>query len=336
MSDPELEKVELPETPSAPPPPAEVKIRTMRSDLESMARSGGGMPQFQNIAVPGLSLGNGAQGKNAVAAAAVRTAAAPKRNGLVVTLVVIAVLAAVALVGYAAYQIFFAGGGNNETTTGTAAAPVAPAPVAPTPITPASSAFIHASLFKEPADQALILVLSANGVAMSAADLQTFDQKLTALLAGAEKTASVIEVNVETVDRHGVSAHDLLAAMNAPILSDQALAHFNPDATFFIYQDKNGFWPGIVLSLNVGDNWLYAEKDVAQLESSPDVANFFLTNIGAPAGGFVDGTVSSTAVRVLQFVNVTPPAYFLYGWDNPYLILSASEDGFAAALARLQ
>jgi hypothetical protein len=42
---------------SAPPPPAaEVKIRTMRSDIESMVRSGGGAPSFQSVAVSGLSL----------------------------------------------------------------------------------------------------------------------------------------------------------------------------------------------------------------------------------------------------------------------------------------
>ena len=35
--------------PSAPPPPQEVKVRTMASDLASMAASGGGLPQFQNV-----------------------------------------------------------------------------------------------------------------------------------------------------------------------------------------------------------------------------------------------------------------------------------------------
>jgi hypothetical protein len=39
-----------------PPPPSEVKIRTMRSDIESMMQSGGGAPSFQNISVSGLSL----------------------------------------------------------------------------------------------------------------------------------------------------------------------------------------------------------------------------------------------------------------------------------------
>ncbi len=39
-----------------PPPPLEVKIRTMRSDIDSMMKSGGGAPSFQNVAVAGLSL----------------------------------------------------------------------------------------------------------------------------------------------------------------------------------------------------------------------------------------------------------------------------------------
>jgi hypothetical protein len=43
-------------TNAPPPPPAEVKIRTMRSDIESMMRSGGGAPSFQNVAVSGLAL----------------------------------------------------------------------------------------------------------------------------------------------------------------------------------------------------------------------------------------------------------------------------------------
>ncbi len=39
----------------APPPPSEVRIRTMRSDIASMMQSGGGAPAFESISVPGLS-----------------------------------------------------------------------------------------------------------------------------------------------------------------------------------------------------------------------------------------------------------------------------------------
>ena len=43
-------------TKAPPPPPLEVKIRTMRSDIDSMMKSGGGSPSFQNVAVSGLSM----------------------------------------------------------------------------------------------------------------------------------------------------------------------------------------------------------------------------------------------------------------------------------------
>jgi len=39
-----------------PPPPSEVKIRTMRTDIDSMMRSGGGAPSYQAISVSGLSM----------------------------------------------------------------------------------------------------------------------------------------------------------------------------------------------------------------------------------------------------------------------------------------
>jgi len=41
---------------TAPPPPSEVKVRTMRSDIESMMKSGGGAPSYQNVSISGLSL----------------------------------------------------------------------------------------------------------------------------------------------------------------------------------------------------------------------------------------------------------------------------------------
>lgn len=54
---------------TAPPPPSEVKIRTMHSDIDSMMKSGGGAPSFQNVAVLGLSME-----KNFKPAAVARTA----------------------------------------------------------------------------------------------------------------------------------------------------------------------------------------------------------------------------------------------------------------------
>jgi hypothetical protein len=37
--------------PSAPPPPQEVKVRTLKSDLASIAQSGGGLPRYQDVKI---------------------------------------------------------------------------------------------------------------------------------------------------------------------------------------------------------------------------------------------------------------------------------------------
>jgi hypothetical protein len=116
-------------------------------------------------------------------------------------------------------------------------------------------------------------------------------------------------------------------------LSAKALDDLNPDDTFFAYQDQNGFWPGIVLSLKPGINAASAKNDVQSLESSSAVASLFLNAVGAPAvGGFMDSTVTSTAVRTLVFSTATPPSTFAYGWYQNYLIISTSRNGFAAAM----
>ena len=41
---------------NVPPPPSEVKVRTMRSDIEGVAQAGGGLPQFKTVAVEGKGL----------------------------------------------------------------------------------------------------------------------------------------------------------------------------------------------------------------------------------------------------------------------------------------
>jgi len=76
----------------APPPPQEVKVRTMASDLASMAASGGGLPQFENVKIaaktPQKASGTGSN------------------NVMVIVIVILAllVLAAVAYFGYQAFQ----------------------------------------------------------------------------------------------------------------------------------------------------------------------------------------------------------------------------------------
>jgi hypothetical protein len=79
--------------PSAPPPPQEVKIRTMRSDLASMAQSGGGLPQFQNVRInEPASEGSAPQGG--------------RRISLGIAIAVVIAILILTIAGYFAYQYF--------------------------------------------------------------------------------------------------------------------------------------------------------------------------------------------------------------------------------------
>lgn len=87
-------------------------MRTMRSDLESMTRSGGGAPRFENVAVAGLAVQNDVSQQQSSAPAPVpanespSSAGAPSSSLLGPILVAIVALIAIAVVGYFAYTIF--------------------------------------------------------------------------------------------------------------------------------------------------------------------------------------------------------------------------------------
>jgi hypothetical protein len=44
---------------NVPPPPAEVKVRTMRSDVEGVAKTGGGAPEFKMVPVEAADFSKG-------------------------------------------------------------------------------------------------------------------------------------------------------------------------------------------------------------------------------------------------------------------------------------
>ena len=91
--------------PGAPPPPPEVKVRTMRSDLESMARSGGGAPRFENVAISGFTAQNEAT-QTSDPAAQNNGSPAPSKSLIGPILVAVVAIAALAVVGYFAYTVF--------------------------------------------------------------------------------------------------------------------------------------------------------------------------------------------------------------------------------------
>ena len=358
------------EIPQAPPTP-EVKVRTMKSDLESMSRPGGA-PQFKSVKAPELPAYDetateqpvrsgvspleekfAAYGKGQPAAAVGEKERGPEdeakpKTFWPVVLIAIVALVVLAAVAYMAYNMFFGNSGNApaspaggpaaQTPTALTSAenqtPAVSNPPVQTYVPPQSSAnSAHATAFTKPVDQTLIFVLI--GAAQNASELQTFSQRFSGIFSGANATSAFFEIDVKNADGSAADINGIFAAADTAVLDPQyVLAHFNPDATVFAYKDANGIWPGYVLKLKPTENWLYLKNDIAKLETkTAEIDNFFLAAHGAPSGNFKDTTVGDGSFRALAFTQ--PGATFLYGWYRGYLIMSTSVDGLREAMNRL-
>lgn len=312
----ELKHAEEAVTVGVPPPPQEVKIRTFQSDLESIRKTGGSMPRFEEVKVPQLEV-------------VAKKEREEKKSGIL-SKAIIVVIAIAALAGaiYFFYGIF-AGPGEQPATQSSSNSG---GPTAAVPSVPRAPDFVHYSLFTRLADEVLTFVSKPK--AESAAELKTFSQRMQELLATAGKNANFIEVLVQDADGRPLAAHEVLALSDSEMLpAEFMLEKFNPDPTFFVYRDANGdFWPGIIMALKPSENWLFLRDEISRLEQSSRVENFFLKYPGPRSGRFVDAVLSDQPARKLSFAT---GADFLYGWFRGNLILSASEEGLKEVLGRL-
>ena len=303
----------------APPPPQEVKVRTMKSDLESMAKSGGSsLPVFRSVAME-------------------RTT--PKKSWDFLWKIAVAVISAAALFAgsYLMYDLLSerdSGGAGTTFDNGQAASntglqtdpPAAGRVEAP-------REFTHSSLFKKPAADS-VLSFVVRGPAESATELKTFSQSLTEFLAASAASAGFIEIRMQDINGRDLAASEVLAAQDALVLTEEFLvSKFNPDPTFFVYKEDKNFFTGYVLALKPSENWLFLRDEAAKLEWSNKIENFFLKTPGAKSqSGFEDAVINNQPARSLQF---SSGESFVYGWFRGHLILSASEGGFKEAMGRL-
>lgn len=294
-----------------------------------MARSGGGgAPQFKSVAAPAIL----AEATDVSSATGEDKVEQAKPTWTIAIIIVAVVL--LAAIAYFAYQIFFV----HPNLTVKTPAPMPPAPPPPAAVLPPPSgvsSFVHKSFFKIPADT--LLTLTIQTTAQNAGDLQTFSQGLTNLISTANPKGNFFEINVKGGDGNDLNASDIMKAEDAAVIDPQFFAaHFVADATFFIYKDKNGLWPGYVLGLQPKDNWLFVKNDVAKLETSPKLENFFLVSPGTPSPeGFKDMIEAGQPARVLRFSSATASSTFVYGFFHNYLVLSTSEDGLMQAIGKL-
>lgn len=306
---------------SVPEAPKEVVIRTMRSDLELMAKSGGTFavpkPTAQPAPVPAKTPASTDETK------LIKITVFGGAGTLIVGLL--------ALAGYYLLPLAF------PPKIVPTAAPTLPTsqPTTTLPSTPSlpSPVFSHQSFLRIPADQIIQFTLRP---VSAATELQTFSQQISEALSGAEPNAVFFEIENKDADGKPLAWTNFLSFANIKLLAPEFfLKNFNQDFTAFIYKDKNGAWPGYILELTGGKNPLFFQSEISKLESDSAAINaFYLNPPGASSADFQDSQLVGEPIRTLSFEPNS--AVFIYGWfHSKYLVISTSLIGLKEAVKRL-
>ena len=310
---------------SVPPPPAEVAVRTMASDLVSMGESGGGSPKPRPIKIFSRSEYREESARVPVSASTVGTAAPrPIQESVLQTIFFKPAFLFSALglflagVFFIAYYFVYPLLNPKPTTTGV--------PIT-TPITQSQS-FEHKSFFSKPSDGTFVLDISSpiNGLQDERSKVNSFISDIS---------GSFFEITPQNGAGQALSANDFFSSIGGNVLGSDFLdANFENDFTLFIYKDKNALRPGYILQLKAGNTPILLQSSVLKkMESSSSTrANLFMESAGLPIGGKFQGGLSSG--QPIWFLNYSNGSSTLaYGWFfNKYLAISTSLEGLRQAI----
>ena len=283
------------EIPEAPPGLAEITIRTMASDIESMSESGGGLPQAGKLEVPlgpqrervkeeelsplpqkeeaALTPGQEASPEEEQPSAMPQIEAEAKPH--TARRVIIGVFAAAALffVGYYLIPIIFPSSTQVQEITPKISTPTS-STITPQP-TSEETFQTHQSFFHTPADETFTLLLQTTSATST---LQSYNQELASLLKQSRATSTFFEIVIQGAENKSTAWSDFLPLMNITVLKPEFWdANFVSDFTAYIYKDKNGLWPGYIVRLKDSRAPLLLQTDIAKLESDPAILrNFFI------------------------------------------------------------
>ncbi|MCR4328043.1 MAG: hypothetical protein NUV53_00820 [Patescibacteria group bacterium] len=338
-----------PVPPVIPTPPAEVFIRTMESDLQSLHESGGLSVGQVKLKPERVFVSPDAEAKNYA-----KRHAAPTTHTVEKRWLALAGVSAVAFVGILAYifvnfslpsfQGFFPGDilseqNNTETGNEVVAVVTSSVPVSEPEVLGSPTRLNNFSMWRKPADHTISFI--AAGAIADAASLKTPVQRLLEVLPSRNSTSTLLEIVPQNTVGTTVPLPEFLPLLDMDVLDSAFFSkYFENQFVMFAYRDKEGIWPGLVLALRPGENWLFLKNDAAPLEDSPKIANFYLSDPGTPKGKFHDISIGSIPARALEW---NPPVgqagvgarKFVYGWFRGYLLMSASQEGLEQMVQRL-
>jgi len=311
-------------TPSIPgtPPPPDIGIRTMASDLSSLKSSGGLEAKPKTFKPeefskePTFEVSKPKKGPEGEMKTA-KPKEPPKSMFIALGIVGFVVVAGLVIYFFVMPLIF------------PKAEPITePAPVVETPpaaLEPTVTPLIHQSYFVAPV---------ASTVAMNLNNLNLAEVNSALNASATDMGEQTVREVTFTVSGNVPEAADFLSIAFPELNKDFLTASFERDFTTFIYRDVNGFWPGYIFRLSPGSSLDQVASTVTSIESSANIPELYLSDIAPSSAGFKDGLkVGDLSARYLAFS--VPGASFNYVWLNNHLVVSASFNGFREALKLL-
>lgn len=321
----------------AAPPPPDVSIRTMASDVKSLEQ-GETRPVPERVPSP-VAPPRAEPAAPTPAAAAIEaqtppeTAPKPKRRRFLwLALGVVVVMGLGALGYFVVYPLFFG-----------ESAPPRPTPLwEPTPSpTPSPPQRAHRSFLRPetPLFERTVAFYGLNPDGSTRRlDMTLLKETLGASIA-AEANQTVppprfVELTFLDADQNPLPLSSYLPLL-APVSAENLASRFEDDFTPFFYHDEKGVWPGYVAKLKDGAGAEQAKLSL-NLETIP-LEPFYERAYAAIALGeidpFKDGTLAGFPARYAA--TDLPGAVFEYAWLDTYLLISTSYPGAIEAARRL-
>ncbi|HEY4523422.1 MAG TPA: hypothetical protein VJK04_00935 [Candidatus Paceibacterota bacterium] len=315
---------------NVPPPPAEVGVRTMASDLASIAERGGGSPKPRMIKISSVSASphvvHPAISPAVVHSAAVSPVAdetqnpAPGSKSLFSKPTFLFPFLGILLLGVFSAAYFLVYPLLNPKK------PSVKVPIVPT--VKQSLSFEHESFFGQPIDGNFTLEILSPIIGM-----ESERDRISSFVNGI--TGSFFEIIPQSGDGQAFSADDFFSSIGGNVLDPDFLnENFEKDFTLFLYKDKSGLWLGYILQLKTGKSPIFLQKAVLQkMESaSTERANLFLASPGVQTDSkFQNGLSGGQPIWFMNFSNTS--SVLAYGWFfNKYLAISTSFEGLKQAI----
>jgi len=321
---PDLPKIQK-QTDFAPPPPPEIEVRTMKSDLDSISASGGISLQADEVA----SMITSQEEKNP-----------PRKSGGGWLSLVLIGLVVLVTTGLVALLFFFIISGSTPDIgflfSGQAVSEESEEGLEYEPVEEVYESVEYVS-FLNLETQDIVPIVVPRRAASSASDLKTFRQRLLEALAGIQGRNALVEVVPQDEEELAYAWGEYLQLNDIDLLPSAVWQDvFEPSFNLFVYRDGRGSWPGYILKLRPDESPNTRRATVRAMESRlEEISKLF---IKTPTGGrgFEDAVVINTATRQQQYESPIG-ATFVYGWyGGKYLVISTSFNGMEAVITLLE